>query len=236
MHIVQCGYPRSGSTMLYNMLRSTVEGYQFYDKETPASWVINDPGDKITKDPKDVFYMREIQEVLGDDVRFLVSVRDPRSVLCSKHVNTGDLYKVSWDFTWKRGPAKMVRKGRRKGLRRESPKHMGLIDWHKAIMGTPVSAMVKYEDVITSTEEVQTRLGRIFGFAYRAAFSDFHTSDIPPRLAHQLNGVRPVDSSRIESWHSHPERIKQQFTECPELFDILIQLGYEKNTEWFNQL
>lgn len=227
MHIVQCGYPRSGSTMLYNMLRATVAGYEFFERETPAEWVIN-PANKITKDPKDVFNAPKLIERLGDQVKFLVTVRDPRSVLCSKHVNTGDLYKVSWDFTWKRGPKQMVR--------RDSNKHMGLIDWHKAIRAFVPNIIVRYEDLILATETQQQRIGEALGLTFIGSFLDFYERDIPNLLTHQMNGVRPVETSRINAWHDHPERIKQQFTECPELFDLVMELGYEKDNSWFQQL
>lgn len=230
MHIVQCGYPRSGSTLLHNMLRSTVQGYRFYEREVPALWVIDEPGDKITKDPKDVFNWREIREK-DSEAKFIVTVRDPRSVLCSKHKNTGDLYKVHWDFTWKRLPRKHALKKRRTG-----DTHNGLLAWHYALMSVPADVVVRYEDLVTDPDFIQRRIGVELGLSYEGRFADFYRSEIPRRLAHQLNGVRAPETSRVASWRQHPERIREQFTACPELFDILIELGYEKDRAWFQSL
>jgi hypothetical protein len=40
----------------------------------------------------------------------------------------------------------------------------------------------------------------------------------------------------IEKWRDHADRIKQQFSECPELLDVLIKLGYEKDKSWIEKL
>ena len=98
-NIAICGYPRSGSTMFYNMLRSTVLGYNFTDEERSAVFALNEnPWPLITKFPSDCFYWRDILEI-DQDVRFIATIRDPRSVICSKHATTGDRYKVSWNKT-----------------------------------------------------------------------------------------------------------------------------------------
>jgi hypothetical protein len=73
-------------------------------------------------------------------------------------------------------------------------------------------------------------------FEFRSNFSDFYKKEPPGKLSHQLNGIRPPSVENIGRWKNHPERIKQQFEECPQLFDVLIELGYEDNKEWITNL
>ena len=44
-----------------------------------------------------------------------------------------------------------------------------------------------------------------------------------------------MDASRRGKWREakHRDRIRQQFTLHPELFDMLIRCGYEKDRDWF---
>ena len=79
-------------------------------------------------------------------------------------------------------------------------------------------------------------MAQIFGLEMRGKFEDFYKFAIPEKLTHQLNGIRPIDHSRIDSWKKHPERVRQQFTECPALHDLVIKYGYEKDTSWLKNL
>ena len=220
MHLVICGFPRSGSTMFYNMLRHCVKDFVFFEKEIRAMRVLNKHQNQISKVPVDVFNIDEIRRA-AKNPRFLITIRDPRSVLCSYHSKVKGNYKVSWN--------------RILGNKIPQIHFVHYIDEVKKRInqGYPI---VKYEDLIEQPYLEQDRLGLIFGFQYKAKFTDFYKGDIPQSLAHQMNGVRPLDASRLDAWKQHPERIKQQFTECPRLFDDLVDLGYEFDREWFDAL
>ena len=221
-HIVVCGYPRSGTTLLYNMLRHGVAEYRFFDRETRALDALgNSP--RITKRPADAFEAGRIARATG--ARFIAVVRDPRAVLCSVHANSRGRYKVNWNFSW--------RTAARRGI---VGRHQGLIQWDIALHAIPGAVTVRYEDLVADPSGQQARLEQEFGFVRAGPFADFHRADIPPRLAHQLNGVRPVEASRLAAWRCHPERIREQFFACPALFDLLIARGYEKDRTWFSNL
>jgi hypothetical protein len=238
MNISIFGYPRSGSTMFYNMLRAAVSGHNFTDRERSAVFALyEEPWPLITKFPSDCFYWREILEI-DNDARFIAMIRDPRSVICSRHKTTGKAYKVSWDHT-------IFGKPRRSPLRRikyqmSTPgryrSHWGLIEWDNAIEDAPTSMTVRYEDLVSNPDSFGLKLTMDLGLEIRAPLSDFHLSDIPEKLRHQMNGVRPVEMGRINSWQDHPKRVKQQFTECPELHDLVIKHGYEKDTAWLKNV
>ena len=229
MHVIVCGYPRSGITLLYNMLRTTVKNFEFYDREVSALKFIVDEGDpdmvnRITKRPLD--FMRAGHfEAFIPDVRFIVCIRDPRSVLCSKHWHSTTEYKVSWD--------KAIHSVEEDGSIKEM---MGLIEMDRGLLRITKPHYVFFEQLVEDPWTVQTRLGRLFNFEYGGVFADFHKHDIPELLQIQMNGVRPLDISRIKPWLKHRKRILQQFRECPYLHELLYKYKYELNLVWFSML
>ena len=47
-----------------------------------------------------------------------------------------------------------------------------------------------------------------------------------------LNGIRPLDASRLDGWRSHLPRIKGQLEAHPDLAQSLIEFGYEADDAW----
>lgn len=221
--IVQCGFPRAGSTLLYLMMKNSVSNFKFFDKETKATKVLTNKN-VVTKRPMDIFdYKKIIAKYL--DTKFIINVRDPRAVLTSIHSNSEGRYKVNWDYSLFTGTSGIL-----------PGKTKGLLDYINIIYDVPNAIFVYYENLVKNPDIEQQRLGDFCGFDYKDSFSNFHKHSIPDLLKHQLNGVRPLDIKPIEKWREHKERIKQQFKECPQLFDILIQLGYEKDCKWIEKL
>lgn len=225
-HIIVCGYPRSGTTLFYNMLRTSVKNYKFYNQETRA--IIAHKQDprtpKITKRPTDISDVSEIEAKIPNK-KFIVCIRDPRSVLVSEHSHAPGTFKISWDYA--------IATNRRKGIVGKAP---GLLKRHNHVLNVPDPIFIYYEDLVTDPISIQKMLKEKLGFRYKAKFTDFYKNKIPEMLQLQLNGVRKVSTDRIESWKQYPERIKQQFNECPELFNIVKYWGYEKDDNWFNEL
>ena len=225
MHIVIAGYPRSGSTMLTNMLRSTVTNFKFFDSEMKALAVPPNSGNVITKRPWDISVADTIALRIPD-VRFLVCVRDPRSVITSKHYQAPDEYKVSWD----------------KAIRYVHPDGKidymeGLIYWDDHIRKVPRPTYMFFENLISRPQLEQQRLQKLFGFQYNGKrFADFWESEIPERLSVQLNGIRPLDVDRKDSWRKNPERVIEQFESCAYLHELLYKYRYEMDEGWLDWL
>lgn len=57
--IVQCGFPRAGSTLLYLMMKNSVSNFRFFDKETKATKVLTNKN-VVTKRPMDIFDYKKI--------------------------------------------------------------------------------------------------------------------------------------------------------------------------------
>ncbi len=233
-HIIVTGYSRSGTTMFYHMLRSTVNGYLFMDEEAPAERLVGiDRNSRITKRPLDLFNLGQVQQHnrYGKQLALIILIRDIRSILTSFHDAVPDDYFVGYDYQY------FVNRATGE-VRYCNP---GIIPTHEAIIAAMNDAhfdkkiILKYEDLVSSPNAQQEFLGKELGLEYHGRFEDFHRHEIPRNLRRQLNSVRPVDADRIASWRKpeHAQRIRSQFTRCPALFDILIQYGYEKNRDWF---
>lgn len=235
-HILVTGFPRSGTTMFYNMLRSSVEGFIALDNEIGSHAVIGqDPRSIISKRPLDIFTIDETYKAntYNKTIDTIVLVRDIRSIITSVHKSVPDDYFIGYDFQYhvptEGGEAQ-----------RTNP---GVIPTFQAI-GNFVSSklpgnkiVLRYEDVVINTAVLQEQVGNQLNLKFNRQFDEFHKADIPPALADPMNGIAPLDSSRISKWKNpeHRERIKQQFTECPQLFDILKFLQYEQDDSWFDE-
>jgi hypothetical protein len=224
--IVISGFPRSGSTLLYNMLRTTVVGFDFYEREWPAMKALEDCAQdgrhRISKRPMDIISARDIEaraRELNVRMYFVLTFRDPRGVLTSIHANSEGRYKVNWDYS--------LKTSHKDGVCGRTP---GLIENYRACRacwerkgGNP--PVVFYEDLVTDPDRVQWTLGGECALKYEGRFQDFHRTPPPDFLTHQMNGLRPVEPSRIDAWKEHPERVREQFEACPELNEVMEWLG-----------
>ena len=232
-HIVLTGYSRSGTTMLYNMLRSSVAGMSFLDDEYPAAQYIGDRRRSyVTKRPLDIFDLRNIfaANIHNKSLDFIILVRDPRSLVTSFHKSVKTDYFIGYDhqfFVPPQGEPQFV--------------NPGLIRTHMAIsqfLNAQLPCrryLCRYEDLVCHTDRIQEQLGLALDLSYKALFTDFHRGHIPEALQGPLNGIRAVDSSGLGRWRSeeHFQRIKQQFNACPQLLDIVRAYGYETDDAWF---
>ena len=98
-HVVICGFPRSGSTLLALMIRCCVAHACTYDREVPALRAARTAKRNhrfmVTKRPKDIFDVDAIRAYYRNKRAkplFILTVRDPRSVLTSRHVNKNGYY------------------------------------------------------------------------------------------------------------------------------------------------
>jgi hypothetical protein len=218
--IVMCGFPRSGSTMAYLMLKGTVKNYSFFGKEQDCL-KINKKYGWAAKRPMSFFDIPEIKNKFKP--YFLINIRDPRAVLTSIHKHSEGQYKISADYSLKTSIINGVC-GTTKGL---------LDYWHNFNLIPNNAIFIYYEELVLSPDEVQAKLKKMLPIECNGRFENFHKTKIPDKLTAPLNGIRAVDKTNIDKWKAHPERIRDQFTRFPELFDILIHLGYEKDNTWF---
>jgi len=215
--IIVCGMPRSGSTLLQLMLQTGYPDAKHFGRERGGLLVARNvwPGRYsllISKRPNDVFWVDEIRELYrwrAAPPLFIVTTRDPRAVLTSKHAQRTDYY-VSAE-RWRT-----------------------LFAHIKYVRAAPDVVTVDYRELVQTPRDVQRRLTVAIGEEPLAPFeavgqtvpSDFETV--------ALNGVRPVDTASLNKWRDpqHEERIRTLLTEIPELPSVLVDEGYEPDTRW----
>jgi hypothetical protein len=212
-----CGFPRSGTTLLQLMIETAYPGARTFHRERAALAAIQNtwPGRHammITKRPDDIFWLDDVrQRYQGRRPKplFIISTRDPRAVLTSIHVDK---------------PGYCVPAAKWRAVYEHIQYNLQFDD----------VAIVEYRDVIESPQKVQERLGAFIGTSPEGRFDDY-LARVPGDFdTRALNGVRPLDASRLERWRApkHRARIQELLRELPELPDRLIAMGYEQDAAW----
>jgi hypothetical protein len=224
-HVVMCGFPRSGSTLLQLVAEACYPNARAFREEkaaiNAARELVRTHPLMITKQPSDVFHVDTIRKFyapLRTRVRFVLTMRDPRATLTSKYSGAA-LSNVT------RGPDGFV---------------MSVDNWkewfaHFCYVAQSDDAMViEYADLVTDPLAVQQRYAEFIGWRPEIPFDQF-TASLPDGFQTKaLNGLRSFDPSNLDRWkqEKYGDRIRQILDEMPELPQLLIELGYETDLEW----
>jgi len=217
-HVVICGFPRSGSTLLQLMVEACVSDIHTCGRERRALEVAKhtlcDRPFLMTKRPRDIFLVDELRDFYASrpaDVRFVLMLRDPRDVLTSVHKSQPDRYYVSaerWLATYRH------------------------LQWARTL---PEAIVVRFKDLVSNTDGVERDLSRFLEWPVVRPFRDYESAVPSGFETIALNGLRALDASSIHRWR-HPryrERISRLLAdELPELPDALIEMGYEADRDW----
>ncbi len=216
-HVVICGYPRSGSTLLLLMAETAFPYARTYRQEKTGLKAAKQfwPGRArlmITKRPNDIFFADEIREFYAGrqtQVRFVLCARDPRAVLTSVH-------------------------GSREGYYVSPERWSAMHEHFQYVRQFPDVLTVEFNDLVRQPVVVQEQLTRFIGWEAAARFDQFHTTVPEGFDTLALNGVRPLDPAAIDKWRApkHRERIREMLQALPHLPETLISLGYEKDAAW----
>jgi hypothetical protein len=218
-HVVICGFPRSGSTLLLLMAETAYPEAKTYREEKTGIKAARElwagrTALMITKRPNDVFFVDEIREFYRSrraHARFVLCARDPRAVLTSVH-NSQEGYYVSPE-RWRAMYAHIV-----------------------YVRHAPDVLTVEFNDLVREPARVQAALGAFIGWDASVPFDQFHASVPRGFDTLALNGVRPLDPSTIDKWRApvHRERIRAMLSALPELPEVLIREGYEPDDAWLS--
>jgi hypothetical protein len=212
-HVVICGFPRSGTTLLHLMIAATVRNATTFSKERNALAIGGTRTGRghpwlITKRPNDLLRLDRIREqyrAWGDatKVRFLICTRDPRAVLTSRHRNATGYY---------------VSAGRWMALAEAFDREASAADVR----------VVEFADVIMQPDRVQDTLTDWLGWHTDGRFADAH-QHVPAHFdTAALNGVRPLDTNRLTAWchQEHGTRLKDIHAALPNFTNWLHAHGY----------
>jgi len=242
--IVVCGYPRSGTSLFYNMLGSTLRAFTFERGERSALDTLWKYRDCASKDPLDTFRLERIVDnnIHQKKLVLLLCIRDPRDIITSYHPFDAEHYVMSYDFS-------LAFEGEYPNYQstRDGP---GLKRYFKAVRaaiehGRIDVLEIRYEELVTDPDAVQDEIRRSTGLAFERLFSEYDKwedrhplryegrwAPTKPELAKSSD---PVSAKYVGRWRKpqHRTRILEQFTEHPELFDMLRYHGYESTDDWF---
>lgn len=191
------GFPRSGTTLMYCMLRYAVDGWRFRSWET---WV-----------PRAGFILKSVSAPIEAPWNLLdgalVMLRDPREMLCSVY-----------DFGPYKGQPFM---SAHSTLDNAS---QGLCERWEALRSIVDAYYVRYEDLVTEPRRIQAELADRYGLKYREGrwFDEFHREPHGEHWEGAMNGRRPLARSR----HLDPQRLADQFGKFPELYRVCEEMGY----------
>jgi hypothetical protein len=213
IHIVACS-PRSGTSLLQELMTTCFRIDDFCAHERSLFRTAGMHGDVVcTKNPREVPYMQWAL-LLNPDLYVIYVLRDPRSVIVSKHRQSPDQYYSSLKV-W-----------------REFESYRRKLEGHQRFL------VVKYEEFVTAPDVVQERIRLLLPFLEeRCSFSEFHRYASPSeRTARALNGLRPVSADRLVEWEKHLPRVKAQLQRFGDISAELVELGYEPDSNWMDQL
>lgn len=245
--IVVCGAPRSGTTLFYNMLSISLNGFKFDKLERYSRDTIRLYDNHVSKVPLEVLEISRIvdRNLYRKEIIVLVVIRDIRDIITSIHPNVPDDYFIGYDASYE--------------IVGQYPNYLhtlnlpGVGEIYRAIELLKDCAdysvqLVKYEDLIADPHRIQEMLRKRFGFSFRRGFSDvnsfYHQKGIAydgqrkPLEPTLVKLDRAVTNDFIGRWKQpeHLERIRQQFSSYPGLFRILCDYGYESDDSWFHQI
>jgi hypothetical protein len=243
-HVLVTGFPRSGTSLFYNMMCTSLEGFAFDDRERSAAETLWRWENRVSKRPFDLFELQRILDanIHGKRLIVVLSLRDIRDIATSIHPKAPDDYLIGYEGCYRiSGSYPNYRK------RFSGP---GIGDFQREFRAwqdrTELEIVpLRYEELVADPPGVQERLVRELGLRFSRPLEEFHRHRESHRMSFDGDGQAlapelvkfhdPVSRSYVGRWaeKQHRERIRRQFGQYPELFEILLEHGYEKDDSWF---
>lgn len=213
LHVTGCR--RSGTTLMFEMLTACFvhDGRSEHEESLFRNPTPLAKGLYISKKPSDITHLQRVFE-RDDSLYVIYMLRDPRAVITSIHPSRGDTYFASFE-RW---------------LRYEAAA--------KPLKAHPRFIEVGYEDLVREPDRIQTRLQDKFSFLTAThKFSEFDRhAKTSKRAEISLRGLRPVNTDSVDTWQQHLPRLRFQLDSYPSLPQVLVDYGYETNTDWVRKL
>ncbi len=228
-HVVICGFPRSGSTLLQVLVETCVSDADSFTGEVEATWACRHANRRrrflVTKRPDDVFEVEALRAWYATrpgQLTVLLTVRDPRDVLTSTHAG----YPPS------------------RGYYCEPDRWRRIHAAAEAVAADDDVIVCRYEDLVTAPARTQHLLDDRIGWTRTSSFDAFHatpaarTLDLAPIDEGALGGVRAIEASALGRWRrpEHRQRLVRVLEELDELPAAVARWGYADDGSWVHQL
>ncbi|MCW8107257.1 sulfotransferase domain-containing protein [Alteromonas ponticola] len=240
--LIVCGYPRGGTSLFYNMMSATLNNhFKFTPFEKYYIYLIHKFGNIASKAPLDINHLAWVDQlnVNKKDLVIIIVIRDIRDVITSRHPIYSDEYFIGYDNSyWPQN--KEFTKWKYEGA--------GVMEITQNIFKVRErkdATIVRYEDLVRTPDSIQDELNAKYELPFHGKFSKYH--EVKDKLAYQYEGrFKANDPSLVlegkeivnkqARWKSErfEQRIYEQFSECPDLFNVLIEFGYEQDRSWFD--
>lgn len=209
IHVVGSS-PRSGTTLLLELLTSCFEIEKFGDHEVSLFHAPRSPaGPFASKKPTDLVHAARV--IRWDKALHVIYMqRDPRDVIVSEHGSRRGEYWCDFNV-WQHN-------------QRLLPK----------ISGNPRFIECKYENLVRDPDAEQTRIAEAYPFLKtKFKFSEFEQVSQASDAANlALKGVRAISPASVGTWRRNLPRIAAQLSAYPELAQAVVDAGYASDIHW----
>ena len=206
-----CGAPRSGTTLMLELLRNGFHWDWVAAEEVSVSRPLPvSSGRCLSKRPNDAITAHLM--LTDPDIWFVYCQRDPRDIVSSRHGLAPDLYWTNLRYY------RMARAGAMR------------------CRGHDRFITVRYETLVNDPDSIQDEIaGRIAWLERKAPFSQYHQQAEPSQQSLEaMRGLRPVTSAGIGRWRDNLPRVYGQVLIHGSIAADLIEDGYEKDDRWMD--
>lgn len=236
--IVICGIPRSGTSLIFNLLNSALIDFNAYvgknknkkSKEISGLNVIFKLDNYLTKRPDDVFKVKDFERrnIFQKSIIIFVIIRDFRDVITSKHQWGDGSYYLSYNY--KKAITNRILSDR--GLK-DYLKELEYLKMHVNNFKNVNIVFLDYSDIVDNPAFLIDVLNENNlpnkGYNYLEGFDSVYD-----KSEKSSKGVKKIKNKWMDV--DHKKRIIDEFTNNPDLFDYLVKYRYEKNNDWYFEL
>lgn len=209
--VIICGCPRSGTTLMNELLRCYDDIYVMNREEYALRfpYIVLKEKYIATKHPIDFRHLNKITDTFNNPF-IIFLLRDPRDVIVSEHFKNKGHYLINYP-TWA-----------------DAINQYEKFNYENKML-------IHYEELIKDPGLIQKQLAKSLDLEIKSDFNNFHNNvththeDIK-----SLGGIRPIDPKNSGK-HMRPEhfnRIKEQLLSHPAMSEQLIKYGYAIDRQW----
>jgi hypothetical protein len=220
-HILICGFPAAGTTLLQLMIENGLPLAKRFGKERSgwkaATYSLRNHSVLISKQPRDLLRLEPLRAFYtgrNAKLRIILMLRDPRDLMTVQRERDEKLAYCGCMQAWRNDYRAYLQQRDRDD-----------------------TLVVRFEDLLASPAAEQRRIEMFTNCTMGIPFEQFEQVKRNDFDTSTLRGLRPIDPTRVARWKDpvHRERIQQVLMEMPELPGALVRLGYETDTAWVQE-